>query len=204
LGLLFSTGSAHVPLPCPQLRIPCVDNSCLPTVPVTYNGAFLTLPAQALREGSNSVFVAHEHAFGEDGTGLHRFVDPEDHRTYLYTYLWPYYANRVFPSFDQPNLKAKITLTVTAPEDWTVVSTGTGQWTDDWLYKAGYNTLSTSIVCDSNRLQELRITQTAPANNPYLRTHQTEVALYSFDENGTPVTTDVGTIGQVDVPGGAV
>ncbi|MEX2125706.1 MAG: aminopeptidase N [Woeseia sp.] len=430
------------------------------TVPVTYNGAFLTLPAQALREGSNSVFVAYEHAFGEDGTGLHRFVDPEDHRTYLYTYLWPYYANRVFPSFDQPNLKAKITLTVTAPEDWIVVSTSTGekheadsgtarwqfgttpeistyafslhagpyriwedtadgmpirlmarqslaefvavdewleitkrglayygkyfdipyafhkydqlivpdfnigameniaavtftekyvqrqpsdrseredrasvilhemahmwfgnlvthdwwnglwlnesfatqmaamamletttfkdtwhgfftnakqaayardgqvtthpiempidstndfftvfdaityqkgssvlkqlahytgeegyrrgvsaylkefsynttelsdfighietstgvdlgQWTDDWLYKAGYNTLSTSIVCDSKRLQEIRITQTAPDNNPYLRTHQTEVALYSLDENRTPVTIDV-------------
>jgi aminopeptidase N len=432
------------------------------TVPVTYNGAFLTLPAHALREGSNSVFVAYEHRFGEDGTGLHRFVDPEDHRTYLYTYLWPYYANRVFPSFDQPNLKAKITLTVTAPDDWTVVSTSTGekheadngtsrwqfgttpkistyafslhagpyriwedtaggmpirlmarqslaefvavdewleitkrglayygkyfdipypfhkydqlivpdfnigameniaavtfteryvqrqpsdrseresrasvilhemahmwfgnlvthdwwnglwlnesfatqmaamamlettafkdtwhgfftngkraayardgqvtthpiempidssndfftvfdaityqkgssalkqlahytgeegyrrgvsaylkefsynttelsdfighietstgtdlgQWTDDWLYKAGYNTLSTGIVCDANRLQEIRITQTAPDDHPYLRTHHTEVALYSFDENGTSVTTDVVT-----------
>lgn len=432
------------------------------SVPVTYNGAFLTLPARILRKGGNSVFVAYEHEFGEDGTGLHRFVDPEDHRTYLYTYLWPYYANRVFPSFDQPNLKAEITLEVTAPEDWTVVSTtagtqheapsgqsvwrfgttpkistyafslhagpyriwedtadgmpirlmarqslaeyvaadewlevtrrglayygryfdipyafqkydqlivpdfnigameniaavtfteqyvqrqpsdrsererrasvilhemahmwfgnlvthewwnglwlnesfatqmaamamlettafkdtwhgfftnakqlayardsqvtthpvempiestndfftvfdaityqkgssalkqlahytgeegyrrgvsaylkhfsyGTtelsdfighierstgvdlGQWTDDWLYKAGYNTLSTGIVCDRDRLQEIRITQSAPGNNPYLRRHQTDVALYSFDGDGTPLTTEVVT-----------
>ena len=96
-------------------------------VQVTYNGLFLTLPAEALRAGENSVLVTYEHDYGEDGTGLHRFVDPEDQRTYLYTYLWPYYANRLFPAFDQPNLKASISLTVLAPEDWTVVSTGVGE-----------------------------------------------------------------------------
>ena len=96
-------------------------------VPVAYNGFFLTLPAEALRTGENTVFVAYEHSYSEDGTGLHRFIDPVDHRTYLYTYLWPYYANRLFPAFDQPNLKAKISLSVLAPEDWTVVSTGVGE-----------------------------------------------------------------------------
>ncbi|HWM28852.1 MAG TPA: aminopeptidase N, partial [Woeseiaceae bacterium] len=96
-------------------------------VPVAYNGFFLTLPAQALQTGENSVFVSYEHNYSEDGTGLHRFVDPVDHRTYLYTYLWPYYANRLFPAFDQPNLKAEITLSVVAPEDWAVVSTGVGE-----------------------------------------------------------------------------
>jgi aminopeptidase N len=96
-------------------------------VPVVYNGFFLTLPAQALQTGENSVFVTYEHDYSEDGTGLHRFVDPEDRRTYLYTYLWPYYANRLFPAFDQPNLKATISLSVLAPEDWIVVSTGVGE-----------------------------------------------------------------------------
>ena len=96
-------------------------------VPVTYNGFFLTLPAEALQTGENSVLVTYEHDYSEDGTGLHRFVDPEDRRVYLYTYLWPYYANRLFPAFDQPNLKAKISLTVLAPEDWTVVSTSVGE-----------------------------------------------------------------------------
>lgn len=97
------------------------------TLPADYNGYFLTLPAEALREGQNTVFVAYQHPYSEDGTGLHRFVDPEDARVYLYTYLWPYYANRLFPAFDQPNLKARISLTVLAPEDWTVVSTGAGE-----------------------------------------------------------------------------
>jgi aminopeptidase N len=95
--------------------------------PVQYDGFFLTLPAAALREGRNTVHVAYAHPYSEDGTGLHRFVDPEDGRTYLYTYLWPYYANRLFPAFDQPNLKATVSLTVQAPADWTVVSTGVGE-----------------------------------------------------------------------------
>lgn len=92
-----------------------------------YNGFFLTLPAETLQQGANSVFAAFEHPYSEDGTGLHRFTDPVDGRHYLYTYLWPYYANRLFPSFDQPNLKAEIALTVRAPEKWTVVSASAGK-----------------------------------------------------------------------------
>jgi len=93
---------------------------------VDYNGFFLTLPSGTLQSGANSVVVEFEHSYDEDGTGLHRFDDPEDGLTYLYSYLWPYYANRLFPAFDQPNLKAEISLTVRAPVEWTVVSTGTG------------------------------------------------------------------------------
>ncbi len=94
-------------------------------VRIDYNGFFLTLPSATLRSGENVISVEFEHGYDEDGTGLHRFVDPADDLTYLYTYLWPYYANRLFPLFDQPNLKAEISLTVRAPESWVVVSTGT-------------------------------------------------------------------------------
>jgi aminopeptidase N len=91
-----------------------------------YNGSFLTLPAASLRSGSNTVTIRFDHPYSEDGTGLHRFVDPADGRHYLYTYLWPYYANRLFPAFDQPNLKAKITLSVRVPDEWIVVSMASG------------------------------------------------------------------------------
>lgn len=87
-----------------------------------YNGFFITLPASALIAGSNTVTINYRHPFDQDGTGLHRFVDPEDNRTYLYTYLWPYYSNRLFPNFDQPNLKATYELTVRAANDWQVIS----------------------------------------------------------------------------------
>ena len=89
---------------------------------LAYNGHFLTLPAQRLHLGENRLQIRYRHLYSQDGTGLHRFVDPLDGRVYLYSYLWPYYANRVFPAFDQPNLKARFSLVVTAPPSWTVVS----------------------------------------------------------------------------------
>ena len=91
-----------------------------------YNGFFITIPAVTLQIGSNEIQVEYRHQYGKDGTGLHRFTDPEDGLSYLYTYLWPYYANRLFPAFDQPNLKATFDLQVKAPAAWTVVSTATG------------------------------------------------------------------------------
>lgn len=91
-----------------------------------YNGYFITIPGKQLQSGPNSVRITYSHPYTGDGTGLHRFVDPEDGQTYLYTYLWPYYANRLLPSFDQPSLKATFAMKVRAPEDWTVVSMSPG------------------------------------------------------------------------------
>ena len=92
-----------------------------------YNGFFITVPAAGLVQGPNEITIEYRRAFVRDGTGLHRFVDPEDGLTYLYTYLWPYYANRLLPSFDQPNLKAGFSLRVLAPQGWIVVSTSPGR-----------------------------------------------------------------------------
>ena len=92
-----------------------------------YDGHSVELPANVLRAGRNTVDIAFRHRFLSNGTGLHRFVDPLDGRTYLYSYLWPYYANRVFPLFDQPDLKAVYELDVRAPEAWEVVSAGAGR-----------------------------------------------------------------------------
>jgi len=91
-----------------------------------YNGYFITIPAENLQRGANSVELAYRRPYGHDGTGLHRFEDPEDGLTYMHSYLWPYYANRLLPSFDQPGLKANFSLQVLAPEDWIVVSTSPG------------------------------------------------------------------------------
>ena len=93
----------------------------------TYDGHSVVLPASALQPGRNTVEIAFRHRFLSNGTGLHRFVDPLDGRTYLYTYLWPYYANRVFPLFDQPDLKAVYELDVRAPDGWEVISAGAGR-----------------------------------------------------------------------------
>ena len=53
------------------------------------------------------------------GEGLHRFVDPVDNEVYLYTQFEVPDARRVFAAFEQPDLKAVFTFTVTAPAHWT-------------------------------------------------------------------------------------
>ena len=58
------------------------------------------------------------------GEGLHRFIDPVDGAVYLYTQFETADAKRLFACFDQPDLKATFTFTVTAPADWQVVSNG--------------------------------------------------------------------------------
>ena len=87
-----------------------------------YNGTFVTLPATALRAGANTVQIGFSHPYSRDGSGLYRFRDPVDSRDYLYTNFEPYDQNQLFPSFDQPDLKARFTTRVTVPADWQVIS----------------------------------------------------------------------------------
>ena len=87
-----------------------------------YNDLFITLPGKSLTEGSNSLTILYRHPYSNTGAGLYRFKDPEDGKHYLYTDFEPYDANRLFPCFDQPDIKARYRSTVSAPEDWVVVS----------------------------------------------------------------------------------
>ncbi|MDA0364410.1 MAG: aminopeptidase N [Chloroflexi bacterium] len=88
---------------------------------VSWTGHRLTLPADALA-ATNVVRVAYENEFDHDGDGFHQFVDPEDGEEYLYTNFEPYSAHRLFPCFDQPDIKATYQLSVTAPSDWVLIA----------------------------------------------------------------------------------
>lgn len=87
-----------------------------------YQGNFIVLAPEKLTKGKHSIVIEYEHPYSSDGSGLHHFKDSEDGSVYLYTHFEPYKANRFFPHFDQPNLKARYTVTVTAPESWQVVT----------------------------------------------------------------------------------
>src|SRR5829696_5111181 len=81
----------------------------------------IALPALA----ADNVLVVDAHClYTNTGEGLHRFVDPVDGAVYLYSQFETADAKRMFACFDQPDLKAPFTLTVTAPYDWEVVSNG--------------------------------------------------------------------------------
>ncbi|MCR6033417.1 aminopeptidase N [Nocardioides sp. zg-579] len=70
----------------------------------------------------NTLVVRAECTYSHTGEGLHRFVDPADDRVYLYSQFEVPDARRVFTTFEQPDLKAPFTFTVTAPAHWAVVS----------------------------------------------------------------------------------
>ncbi len=75
-------------------------------------------------ETENQVTVTGTGAYSRSGEGLHRFVDPADGKTYLYTQYEPADARCVFANFEQPDLKAPFTFHVTAPLEWEVASNG--------------------------------------------------------------------------------
>ena len=107
---------------------------------VTLNGAPLPLDHDGHRiempnlAADNELTVVADVKYVHTGDGLHRFVDPTDGETYVGAYLGMDYCRRIFACFDQPDLKAPITLHVTAPSDWLVVSNslplheGDGSW----------------------------------------------------------------------------
>ncbi|MFT6631866.1 MAG: aminopeptidase N [Bacteriovoracaceae bacterium] len=89
---------------------------------IDYNNSFISINEMDLLVGMNKVEIDFEKEFSTDGSGLYRFVDLEDKRVYTYSDLEPYDANKVFPCFDQPNLKATYKMQVLAPSDWSVIT----------------------------------------------------------------------------------
>ena len=70
----------------------------------------------------NEVVVTATGRYTNTGEGLHRFVDPVDDEVYLYSQFEVPDSRRMYPVFEQPDLKAPFTFTVTAPAHWQVVS----------------------------------------------------------------------------------
>lgn len=77
-----------------------------------------------LAVGEAIIEVRARCLFSRTGEGLHRYVDPEDERTYLYTQFEPNDAHRAWPCLDQPDLKARWSFTVIAPQEWSIASNG--------------------------------------------------------------------------------
>ncbi len=86
-----------------------------------YDGARVHLTGLAEH---NRLEVSGLARYSRTGEGLHRFVDPADGLTYLYTQCEPADARRYFANFEQPDLKATFSFSVIAPADWVVSANG--------------------------------------------------------------------------------
>ncbi|TMC31570.1 MAG: aminopeptidase N [Chloroflexi bacterium] len=89
-----------------------------------FDGARIAL--KNLRD-ANELHVLGTCDYQNIGAGLCKFKDPVDHKIYLHSQFETFDAHRMFPCFDQPDLKASFTFTVLAPSDWVVVSNNPGQ-----------------------------------------------------------------------------
>ena len=70
----------------------------------------------------NHLVVEIEGEYSKNGEGLQYSVDPADGEAYLYSQGETAYIRRMYPCFDQPDLKATFTLTAIVPSHWEVIS----------------------------------------------------------------------------------
>ena len=88
--------------------------------PATHSdGTRISLPSL---QGENTLLIHAHGKYSNSGEGLHRFVDPVDGEAYLYTQFEVPDSRRMFPVFEQPDLKATFQFSIIAPSYWQVVS----------------------------------------------------------------------------------
>ena len=70
-----------------------------------------------MKNSANKVLIKYSNVYDNDGSGCVSFIDT-DKKQYLYTQFEPNMASRVFPLFDQPDLKARMELAISCHESW--------------------------------------------------------------------------------------
>ena len=106
----------------PTLASVTVNSKPLPSF--EWNGKHLRIPRGALKSGVNVLGARFSTLIAPAGAPIIRFHDETDRRDYLYTLLVPSDAHALFPCFDQPDLKARLTLSLTVPSEWTAIANG--------------------------------------------------------------------------------
>ena len=91
-------------------------------VHISWKSANGHLELTDLLEGENKVEITFKAPIATAGKAITRFEDKDDGNEYLYTLFVPMDAEMAFPCFDQPDIKGRFTLEVTAPGEWTVIS----------------------------------------------------------------------------------
>jgi aminopeptidase N len=113
----LADADTHIDLIADQVLSATLDGVNL--TPEAFTGEQLHFQAAA---GEHDLIVTAVCRYSRTGEGLHRFVDPIDGQTYLYTQQEPADSRRVFAVFEQPDLKATWQFSVIAPTAWTVFS----------------------------------------------------------------------------------
>jgi aminopeptidase N len=72
--------------------------------------------------GQNTLALQFTSGAAPAGKAITRYDDKDDGSEYFYTLFVPMDASMAFPCFDQPDLKARFTLSVEHPSSWSVIA----------------------------------------------------------------------------------
>jgi aminopeptidase N len=138
-----SAGDTFVELKPAELRAVTLDGE--PLDPESLDDG--RLPLKNLSAGEHELHVDAAMRYSRTGEGMHRFTDPSDGETYVYTQMFMDDVQRVLAAFDQPDLKAVFEVSVRAPEGWTVLANGITEQRADGVWQAAPTPLiSTYLV----------------------------------------------------------
>jgi aminopeptidase N len=91
---------------------------------VVWTDDHVVIPARHLRAGANRLELDFVAPIAPAGAAIISYDDAQEGARYLYTLLVPSDAQLLFPVFDQPDIKARITWHITTPAGWRVLANG--------------------------------------------------------------------------------
>ncbi|MCA1594635.1 MAG: M1 family aminopeptidase [Acidobacteria bacterium] len=106
----------------PQSRVSQIKANGKPVSDARFVNDHIVIPRAYLVAGENVLQLSFESPISASGSAVTRYLDREDKSEYVYTLFVPSDASTTFPCFDQPDLKARFILTLTAPDLWRVIS----------------------------------------------------------------------------------
>src|SRR5689334_9547023 len=89
-----------------------------------WNGAHIRIPAALVKLGANTIDARFATLIAPAGAPIIHFHDETDGHDYLYTLLVPSDSHALFPCFDQPDLKGRLTLGLALPTGWIAIANG--------------------------------------------------------------------------------
>lgn len=101
-----------------------INGRSITVTKAVWNGAHVSIPASLLGVGRHRVALTFRAPIAAAGASIIRTRDATDNQDYLYTLLVPSDANLLFPCFDQPDLKARVTLSLVTPTHWRALANG--------------------------------------------------------------------------------
>jgi aminopeptidase N len=82
----------------------------------------IVIGRELLKKGENAIKITFSSPIKTSGAAVTRYIDKEDGAEYIYSLFVPSDASTAFPVFDQPDLKARFSLTVLSPQNWKVIT----------------------------------------------------------------------------------